>query len=202
MTGGRANGGKDIAGAISQAMSDARTSYQIGYYAPDETADGKFHKLRVASARKGVRIQAKTGYYAWPEDPGAEAMRAIRSSISQPTDAAEIGMRATMAQTRSVRILIDAKDIAFLHKSDRYWGHLSIVLAGYEPGGAAHATSIHPIELNQTTAQHDKALAQGIEYTMDLPAGDNIASIRLIAFDNVSHSIGSLTIPTGRSSAP
>jgi VWFA-related protein len=32
MTGGRPNSGKDIAGAVKQAMADVRTSYQIAYY--------------------------------------------------------------------------------------------------------------------------------------------------------------------------
>jgi len=97
MTGGRPNNGKDIGAAITQAMNDARTSYQLGYYSPFEAGDGKFHKLRVTCTRKGVRIQAKTGYYAWPQDPEAEALQTIRLAVSQPSDAAEIGLRATIS---------------------------------------------------------------------------------------------------------
>lgn len=201
MTGGRANGGKDIGAAISQAMNDARTSYQIGYYEPDENEDSKFHKLRVTCTRKGVRIQAKTGYYAWPEEPEAEAMQAIRNAISQPADAAEIGIRTTLtqisgsAESQHLNVLIDAKDVALLHESDKYSGHLSFVVAGYEAGGTAHASSIRSVDLSYTAAERDKVMAQGIDYTLDVPAGDNIASIRFIAFDDVSHSIGSVTIP-------
>ena len=120
MTGGRAGVDRDIAAAITQATMDARTSYQIGYYAPEESADGKFHKLRIACTRKGVRIQAKTGYYAWPQAPDAEALQAIRAAITQPVDAAEIGLRATLVQdpgsaaTRHLRVRIDANDIALL----------------------------------------------------------------------------------------
>lgn len=66
LTGGRPNGGKDIDAAIRQAVNDVRTSYQLGYYARSGNWDGKFHKLRITCTRKGVRIEARSGYYAWP----------------------------------------------------------------------------------------------------------------------------------------
>ena len=90
MTGGRPDSSKDIGGAVQQAMNDVRTSYQIGYYPPAQNWDGKFHKLRVTCTRKGVRIQTKTGYYAWPEPPGTEARQAISVAASTAFDAAEM----------------------------------------------------------------------------------------------------------------
>jgi VWFA-related protein len=195
MTGGRANGGKDIGAAIRQAMNDARTSYLVGYYAPDDgkdSDDGKYHKLRVTTTRKGVRIQAKTGYYAWPSDPQGEAMQAVRNAISQPVDAAEIGIRASFSSKR-LRIAIDANDIAFLHEADRYSGHLSLLVAAYEPSGLYHPSALRPVDLSYNAEERAKAMAQGIQYQLDLPQTENISTIRLIAFDNVSHSIGSVT---------
>ena len=97
LTGGRPDAGKDIGAAVRQAINDARTSYQIGYYPPETNWDDKYHKLRVTCTRKGVRIQAKTGYYAWREGPGAKAEEAIESTIPTTFDAAEIGLRATLS---------------------------------------------------------------------------------------------------------
>src|SRR5208337_5533946 len=77
LTGGRPDMGKDIGAALRQAMDDLRVSYQIGYYVPWQSRNGKFHKLRIVCKRKGVRIQAKTGYYAWADPPGAKAKQAI-----------------------------------------------------------------------------------------------------------------------------
>ena len=92
MTGGRPDAGKDIGAAVRQAIADARTSYQVGYYPPEKNWDDKYHKLRVTCTRKGVRIQAKTGYYAWREGPGAKADEAIESTVPTTFDAAEIGL--------------------------------------------------------------------------------------------------------------
>jgi hypothetical protein len=200
MTGGRANGGKDIGAAIAQAMNDARTSYLLGYYAPDENEDGKFHKLRIACTRKGVRIQAKTGYYAWPEEPGSEAIQAFRAAIAQPADAAEIGVRATCALNSSgtpshLDLHIDAKDVALLQDADHYAAHLSFAVVGYDSNGMAHSSAARPVDLSYTSAEHDRILANGIEYSLDVPVGEGIANLRVLAFDNISHAIGSITIP-------
>jgi VWFA-related protein len=51
MTGGRPDAGKDIGAALKQALNDLRFSYQLGYYAPPQSRDGKFHKLRVVCKR-------------------------------------------------------------------------------------------------------------------------------------------------------
>ncbi len=68
LTGGRSDAGKDIGAALRQAINDMRTSYQIGYCRPANW-DDKFHKLLVTCTRKGVRIQSKTGYFAWRRAP-------------------------------------------------------------------------------------------------------------------------------------
>jgi len=62
LTGGRMYTGGEVGKAIAQSLSDARGRYQLAYDPP--SPDGKFHKLRVACARKGVRIEAARGYFA------------------------------------------------------------------------------------------------------------------------------------------
>jgi VWFA-related protein len=199
MTGGRPDSGKDIGAAVTQAMNDARTSYRIGYYAPPETWDGKFHKLRVSCTRKGVRIQARTGYYAWPEESNANAVQAIRAAMLQNFDATEIGIRAVSSKTAGgvlrLNAVIDARDIALLHESDRYTAQLSIAVAGYDASGAPRSSPITPLNLSYTLQDRDKALAQGIDYAVDVPVDAGLASLRLIAFDEVSRAAGAVTIP-------
>ncbi|HLH30073.1 MAG TPA: VWA domain-containing protein [Terriglobia bacterium] len=51
----------EIDKAVSEAMAGSRFSYTIQYDVP---RDGKYHKVRVTSTRKGVRLQFEQGYYA------------------------------------------------------------------------------------------------------------------------------------------
>ncbi|MDE3194745.1 MAG: VWA domain-containing protein, partial [Acidobacteriota bacterium] len=181
MTGGRPGGGRDIGAAVAQAMTDARTSYEIGYFAPVDNWNGKFHKLRVVCKRKGVKLQTKTGYYAWPENPQDIARQSIQTAIAQRLDAAEIGIRATLNGSH-LKANIDPHDIALLPVSGNFQGHVDVALVGKGPSSA------RPIDLSM------KAADQPIVYEADLPAGD-APYVRLIVFDEISENVGSLTIP-------
>jgi len=59
-------GGKVYDNNFGKAFSDViaawHSGYVIGYVAP--AADHKYHKVRVESLRKGIRIQTKQGYYS------------------------------------------------------------------------------------------------------------------------------------------
>jgi len=96
LTGGCPDAGKDIGAALRLALSDMRTSYQIGY-APANLWDNKFHKLRVTTTRKKVKLQAKAGYYAWQESDGARAEQAFNTAMQTEFDAAEIGIRGRLS---------------------------------------------------------------------------------------------------------
>lgn len=63
-TGGRTFSSIDLNRAISQAEADARTNYTVEYEPSPKNWDGKYHKLRVSSGRKGIRIQSEHGYFA------------------------------------------------------------------------------------------------------------------------------------------
>lgn len=209
LTGGREDAGKDIGGAVRQAITDARTSYQIGYYPPDANWDDKFHKLRVTCTRKGVKIQAKTGYYAWREPAGARAEQAMDSMTKTTFDAAEIGLRATLgaspakeqdgAQTKRLTATIDARDLALVHEGDTYDADLRYQIIAYDNNGQFRHGPIMPLDLHLTQEARDKALAEGIGVYQDFAVPPEIVKIRLAVFDRASHAVGSVTIPiTGR----
>jgi hypothetical protein len=48
--------------AITEAIKNARGRYQVTIAAP--ALDSKHHKLRVACARKGVKVDGPRGYWA------------------------------------------------------------------------------------------------------------------------------------------
>jgi VWFA-related protein len=201
MTGGRPSSGKDICDALKQAKIDARVSYQIGYYPPESNWDGKYHKLRVTCRRKGVRIQAKTGYFAWADDPGAGAEQAIRSITAMEFDAAEIGLRGTLAtdpkdkHAADLNARIDAKDITFVEEGGHYNGQLRLAIVAYLADGRMETSKIVPLDLHYTAEERDKALKDGIDVSRNLPIPGQGTKVRLIVYDRGSNALGSLTIP-------
>jgi VWFA-related protein len=64
VTGGRAFSTIDLNRAITRIEADALTNYSLAYQPSANNWDGKFHKLRVTVARKGIHVQTEAGYYA------------------------------------------------------------------------------------------------------------------------------------------
>jgi hypothetical protein len=200
MTGGRPSTGKDTCAALKQARSDDRVSYQIGYYPPESNWDGKYHKLKVTCKRKGVRIQAKTGYFAWVDEPGTGSEQAIQSVVSTEFDAAEIGLLGSLAANPKdkhavdLTARIDARDIALAQEGDHYNGQLRLALAGYLADGRTEISKIVPLDLHFTVAERDKALSEGIRLSRSLSIEGELRKVRLIIYDRSSNAVGSLTM--------
>lgn len=199
LTGGRPDAGKDIGAAVRQALNDMRTSYQVGYYPAAANWDNKFHKLRITCTRKGVRIQAKTGYYAWREPAGAESTQAVQSAFSTEFDAAEIGITAKLVPLSTpdakVEAHIDAHDLVLVHQGDRYSGQLRIAFGTLKPGAQPALSQLIPLDLNLSSEDYNKALAQGVLVSQALKLNKGAAAVRLVVVDRSSRAIGSVTVP-------
>ena len=63
-TGGCAFSTVDLKHQVARIEADARTNYSIEYQPPAQNWDGKYHKLRVKVARKGVHLKTEAGYNA------------------------------------------------------------------------------------------------------------------------------------------
>lgn len=63
-TGGHAFSSVALGAAVSRIEAEAHTNYSVEYQPPANNWDGKYHKLRVTVARKGVHVQTELGYYA------------------------------------------------------------------------------------------------------------------------------------------
>jgi len=202
-TGGRTKGGSDIRAGIQQAIDDVRTSYQIGYRPAQQNWDGRFHKIRVTCARKGVRIQAKEGYYAWPDQPfSAERQQeAIDAAVTAPFDATGIGLRATLSpdekNVNAARLLVrvDAADVMLAPEESQYSAHLKIRMAPFTADGRVGNTSVVPVDMQLTPQQREEVMKNGISFAENVNLAPEFQKLRLVVLDIDSNAIGSITIP-------
>jgi VWFA-related protein len=203
LTGGRSKGTADIGATIRQAMNDTLTSYQIGYYPAGDNWDGKYHKLRVTCARKGVRIQSKTGYYAWPDAP-AGPQDAVSQVVTGADDAGEIGLRVRVtpstlnAKAVHLEAHIDARDVAMLLDGERHTAELQVAVAAYGADGRPQGGRVMPLELHLTAAEREQALRKGIEYGGDIEINAAVRKLRVVVADSLLGVAGSVTIPAAR----
>jgi VWFA-related protein len=70
-TGGRVinvgNSGRKLEDAFDQIQDELRTQYLLSYTPTNKAADGTFRKIQL-DCGKGLKIQARKGYYAIPGD--------------------------------------------------------------------------------------------------------------------------------------
>ena len=204
-TGGRASQNSDIGAAVHQALNDVRTSYRVGYYPAPQKWDGKFHKVRVTCSRKGVRIQAKEGYYAWPEPPFDEQRQrdALSAAIGDPVDSAEIGLRVTLTKdsagegSAGVLARMDTAEITLLHESARYSGRLRIAIAPLAESGSPQKASVPvaSMDLDLTSEQYAAAMKTGLSFSDKIKLPPGAKKLRVVVLDCTSGALGSLTVP-------
>jgi len=66
-TGGRAifvRSEKKLEEAFDEIAEELRTQYTLGYYPTNRARDGKFRKVKIETRQKGMKVQARKGYYA------------------------------------------------------------------------------------------------------------------------------------------
>jgi hypothetical protein len=203
LTGGRAYGTVDIEGAISQAAGDARMSYLLAFAPQLDKWDGKYHKLRVACSRNGVRLQTKQGYYAFASDAheGDQEKSAIETAIASPFDSPEIGLYAGLVPSANpsgamvLKVRIDAADILLPRAGEVFTGQLAVGFAGYMADGSTEASATGTYAPRLSPAQREQAMQQGLPLTSTVTKAPGIRKIRVVVYDRATGAIGSLTIP-------
>jgi VWFA-related protein len=64
----------DFRDQLKKVSEDIETYYQVTYDPHIDKYDGAFHKIEVHTSRAGIRIQARSGYFALPPSSGREGV--------------------------------------------------------------------------------------------------------------------------------
>jgi VWFA-related protein len=206
LTGGHAFMTPDIRGAIALAASDARMSYHISYEPPLGNWDGKYHKIRVSCARKGVKLETKQGYWAFADlaAPGDREKAALETVTASAFDATEIGLYARVTEhvsaTRSVELAIrvETGDISFVQAGEVATGRLAVGVAGYLKDGRRELFPTEEVAPKLTAGQREEALREGLTVEKRLALAEGVEKLRVLVYDRGSGAVGSLTIPLAR----
>jgi len=190
ITGGQAFLNNNVHEAILQATSDAHMSYLIGYYPTKAGGDGKYRKIKVTCARKGVKVHSKAGYYAWGQTAISQndQEKALDAAIGSQFDASQIGIHAVVSPSAkfysSVHLEIGI-DRAGL--SDQQEGHLLVTLADMHNDGKKGVSPVKPLDYQAGNGP--------IPFPQERTVDGSVESVRVIVMDGRSNALGTLTIP-------
>jgi VWFA-related protein len=194
----------DIGGSISKAMDDARVSYMIAYYPDHDDWKGKFHRLRVTTARPGVSLHYRSGYFAQPPDyvENLKTAQVWKTAMSSPLDATGVGVsvhvepkEALEARTMVMEVVVNEADVSFGHEGDRTTGRLEVVLAQYDKEGIPVVSETSEVKMDLTKDTYAKARKEGLHFGRILPISAKAAEVRVFVRDTKSNAIGSVSLP-------
>lgn len=197
LTGGKLYGGGNIEQAIPEVIAASRFTYRAQFTPGAKNWDGKFHKVQTTTTRKGVSVAAEQGYTA---DKEAKSQDRGVALFQNPSDAADIGLRATVspgAQPHTIRlhIAIDADDLDLPAQNGGFGLQLTLQSAGYLAEGKIQMYTPVPVNATLTADQRAKAAKDGLRLAHDIVLGDGVQKVRLMVEDRNSHTAATLTIP-------
>lgn len=207
-TGGRAYyDTNDIAGALRQAVEDARATYVLGYYPEHVKWDGRFHRIKLTVKRPGVQLRYRLGYFAVPDEvPTPEERKArVDAAVWSPFDDAGVRLtaRAHYAEAPAphaldVEVVADSRDVTLLPRGDRWTGELDVLMVQLSSDRHNLNGTSKNYVLNLSSSTRDELVKEGFLVKNRLDLAPGATGIRVVVCDAVSDSIGSVTIPLAR----
>ena len=194
----------DIGGEVRQAIEDSRVSYMLAFYPGEDLNMGKFHTIKVKVNRPGVELRYRTGYMPKPLNmTGNVDNRAIiRDAIASPLDATGLGMTVHASSvsgaatpTVALRIDLEENDVSFKFKDERTVGTIEVMLVQYDTEGNEIWGETSKVEMRLVKDTYQKVRKEGLQFGRNLPLKPGAVELKVIACDDKSSSLGSVSIP-------
>ncbi len=91
----------DLAAGLAKVGEDVLNHYELAYLPGRMIYDGRFRRIEVRVRRPGVSVQARSGYFALPPDPGFDA-QPWEYPLFQALESSEVASRLAL-ETRVLR---------------------------------------------------------------------------------------------------
>lgn len=194
----------DIGTEVRKAIEDSRVSYMLAFYPSVDDGKGRFHNLKVRVDRPGIELRYRTGYTPKPLNfTGIIDNSAIlREAIASPLDATGLGMtvRASSVHgattpTVALRINLEENDVSFKFDDERNTGQIQVMLVQYDTEGNQLWGETSKVKMRLVKDTYAKVRKEGLQFGRNLPLKPGAVELKVIACDDKSSAIGSVSIP-------
>lgn len=193
LTGGRLYTSNSIGRAVTQAADEWRGDYTIGYLASADNWDGKLHKVKVSTGRRGLDMMFPDAYTAERPDAAAAMRGALQAAVSSPFDSPEMRLKVTAAKGH-IQIRVDYADALVTEKDGRFTADLVLTIVDYNAKGPKAIAPPAAMSVSMNAQQSVAAMKDGILLTQDRPVGDGIERMRIIVYDPATGLVGSAMV--------
>jgi VWFA-related protein len=197
----------DIGGAVKKAMEDGAVSYMIAYYPTQDDGKEKFHNIKLKVSRPGVDIRYRNGYYAEPLNYEGITNTApiIRQALTSPLDATGLGMtihakalNANGARMLGLTLDVEQSDVSFKYDDGKTVGTVKVVLAQFDVEGNEIAGETTTVKMQLSKDTYGTVRKDGLRFRRNLPLLPNAVELKVVACDDRSSAVGSVSIPIAK----
>lgn len=203
MTGGRASTFRYASEAFGRIDAATRAGYVLGYYPANSNWDGKFRRVEVRVKRPGVTVYHRFGYYGrdqlLPTDERKfMAYTRIAAAANHPRPIEDIRLSVTPSVVRQgqaisvdVRGTIDIRTLTLKQTDGQRTGTIQLVVFVGDSGEAVLGERWQTIDLSLPDETYQKALVQGVGYSLTLPVSAMPRHVKVIVYDQAGDRLGS-----------
>lgn len=198
----------DLSKGIQRIADESRMYYLLGYNPSNAAPDGRFRKIEVKVARKGIKVRARKGYYA----PLAGGRRAddkkkggadpdIQAALDSPFERPEIPMRTTayvfdetLLGKASVLVAtdVDVREFAFQEKDGRFQDTLEFLLVVSHRESGEFFRYDQKVEMNLQPGTRQRISATGFPIVRDFELAPGGYQTKMVVRDKNSARIGTI----------
>lgn len=198
----------DLAAGIRRIADETRAYYLLGYTSTNAKRDGRFRKIQVKLARKGLNVRARKGYYAPLEGGVAPAKDkkggpdpVLQAALDSPFDTPDVGLRMTafvsdetmLGKAKTIVVAdADLERFAFEQKDGRFVGTLEFLLVVAHRETGEFLRYDQAVDMKLLPATRERLRAQGFPIVRDFELAPGGYQAKLVVRDKVGGRVGTL----------
>ena len=199
----------DLARGIQRIALESQSYYLIGYNPTNTKPDGRFRKIEVRLARKGIDVRARKGYYA-PVDGKAPPKKptgidpAIQQALDSPYEMDQIPLRMsayvldeTLLGKADTAVVaeVDIKDFGFQEQGGRLIDSIEYLLVAAHRESGEYFRYDQKVDMKLQPSTRDKYLKSWfpIPIPQDFDLAPGWYQAKIVVRDKNTGRIGTLT---------
>ncbi|MGA2559047.1 MAG: VWA domain-containing protein [Terracidiphilus sp.] len=192
----------EIANELDSVVADGRAAWLLSF-TPDQPADDKYHLITVKLAtRRDLTLRFRNGYQ-YDKEPATMKDR-FRQAVWRPADLTEIALTAhavPATKEATIQLRIAATDLGLAQQAETWSGKLDVFLIQRDDAGLHAQVTGQQLGLRLKPATYQRMLSEGVPFEVKVAVRPDTTTVRVVAVDENSGRIGSVTIPAAELTA-
>ena len=188
----------DVGNALERAVRNSSVSYAIGFYIPADELDGKYHSLKIQSARRGVKVRCRTGFFAEPDPPAQQRLsQPLEQLLGGSPSMGEIQLRADVQRDAAggyrLSVFAGPDGMSLVEKDGVWSGEFEWIVAAARDGAYAPSQG-RRLRIGLKPADYQEFLRKGLTVTQAVQPGAQDTEIGIAIRNVATGAVGTLRL--------